>query len=149
MKRFFIIGFLILLAFDTMAQVGFKLAATHTAPAAFELAWFLRVITEGWIYAAVLGYIGAFVTYMTLLKHADIGPAFAATHMEIVTVTLVSVFFLGEHLSMPQIAGGLLIMGGIWLLGTEKDKDAQGAEAGRSGQTEQLAAPERSFVDVS
>lgn len=122
MRRFLFIGFIVLLAFDTLAQIAFKLAAVHTAPAAFEIAWFMRVIAEGWIYLAVLGYLGAFVTYMTLLKHAHIGPAFAATHMEIVTVTLVSVLFLGEELSAIQVAGGLLIVAGIYLLATEKEK---------------------------
>lgn len=120
MQRFYFIGFLILLTFDTITQVGFKLAAMHTAPAALDIAWLQRVLVEGWIYCAVLGYIGAFFTYMTILKHAPIGPAFAATHLELVTVLIVSVLWLGERLAMAQIIGSILIMGGIALLATGK-----------------------------
>jgi len=121
MRKFYLFGFLILLAFDTFAQVGFKLGAMHTAPAALNLSWFQRLSCESWIYAAVAGYLGSFVTYMTLLKHAPIGPAFAASHLEVVLVLIVSVLFLGETLSIIQIIGSLLIVGGIALLAVGKD----------------------------
>lgn len=32
MRRFYIIGFLVLLAFDTSAQISFKLAGEHALP---------------------------------------------------------------------------------------------------------------------
>lgn len=120
MKRFYLVGFLILLVFDTVAQVSFKLAAVHTAPAALDIAWIARLLAEVWIYAAVLSYLGAFVTYMTLLKHAAVGPAFAASHAEIVTTMLVSVVWLGERLSGLQVAGAVLIMCGIIVLASGK-----------------------------
>ncbi|MGD9683911.1 MAG: EamA family transporter [Candidatus Obscuribacterales bacterium] len=138
MKKFYLVGFLILLAFDTLAQVGFKLGATNTAPAALELAWLMKVVTEGWIYVAVAGYIGAFITYMTLLKHAPIGPAFAATHLEIVTVSIVSYYFLGEVLTPVQMIGGLFIIGGIVILACEKEKEEHRIDA----------AAEKSLVDA-
>jgi drug/metabolite transporter (DMT)-like permease len=124
-KKFYIIGFFILLCFDTLTQTSFKLAAVATAPAVFELAWIGRLLAEKWVYVAVFSYIGAFISYMTLLKHAPIGPAFAATHLEIVTVTLVSVLFLGEKLTALQVAGSVLIMAGIFLLGTEPEADTK------------------------
>lgn len=120
MKRFYLVGFLILLVFDTVAQVSFKLAAVHTAPAELEIAWIARLVSEVWIYAAIFSYLGAFVTYMTLLKHAAVGPAFAATHAEIVTTMLVSVVWLGERLTVLQVAGAVLIMFGIVVLATGK-----------------------------
>ena len=120
MKRFYLVGFLILLVFDTMAQVSFKLAAVHTAPAELEIAWIARLVSEVWIYAAIFSYLGAFVTYMTLLKHAAVGPAFAASHAEIVTTMLVSVVWLGERLTVLQVAGAVLIMLGIVVLAAGK-----------------------------
>lgn len=122
MKKFYIIGFFILLCFDTFSQTSFKLAAEHTLPPSFDIPWIWRLLTEKWIYFAVFSYLGAFVTYMTLLEHAPVGPAFAATHLEIVTVLLVSVAFMGEKLSWIQIVGSVLIMAGIFLLGTEKEE---------------------------
>jgi drug/metabolite transporter (DMT)-like permease len=124
-RKFYIIGFFILLCFDTLTQTSFKLAAVNSAPAAMTLAWIGRLLAEKWLYVALFSYLGAFVSYMTLLRHAPVGPAFAATHLEIVTVTVVSVLFLGEKLTILQIAGSILIMAGIFMLGTEPDQDTQ------------------------
>ncbi|MGL1297096.1 DMT family transporter, partial [Vibrio parahaemolyticus] len=67
----------------------------------------------------LVGYLGAFVTWMTLLKHAPIGPAFAASHLEIVSVMIISVIFMDEKLHVLQVVGSLLILGGIFVLATE------------------------------
>ncbi len=123
MRRFYIIGFLILLVFDTMAQVSFKLGATNTAPAACDIAWLMRVVNEKWVYLALVGYLGAFVTYMTLLKHAPIGPAFAVSHLELVIVLIVSVLFLHEHLNAVQVVGSLLICAGIVVFAIGKNDE--------------------------
>jgi drug/metabolite transporter (DMT)-like permease len=61
---------------------------------------------------------------MTLLKHAPIGPAFAASHLYIVTVMLVTVaFFPSEGLTAWQVVGCLFIMGGIFVLAAETSPD--------------------------
>jgi drug/metabolite transporter (DMT)-like permease len=60
-----------------------------------------------------MAYIGAFVTWMTLLKHAPVGPAFAASHLEVVSVLAISFLFFHEHLSLPQIIGAACIVTGI------------------------------------
>ena len=126
MRRFFMIGFLILLVFDTLAQVSFKLAGTNTHPSC-DLTWIARVACDRWTYGAVLGYVGAFITWMTLLKHAPIGPAFAATHLHVVTVAIFSFLFFGERFSPLQIIGSLLIVSGILVLAYGKqEKDEIG-----------------------
>jgi len=116
MRRFFLTGLIILMVFDTAAQIGFKFAAVAAAPAGFDAGWLGRLLVEKWIYLAVLGYLGAFATWMTLLRHAPVGPAFAASHLEIVSVLLFSVLVLGESLSGAQALGSLLILCGIGLL---------------------------------
>lgn len=111
--RFYLIGFLLLMAFDTLAQVSFKLAANHAMPLAFGAAWMLRVFTAPWIYGAIVGYVGAFFSWMTLLKRAPIGPAFAASHLEVVSVLAISVLYFDERLSWQQLLGSVLIVAGI------------------------------------
>jgi drug/metabolite transporter (DMT)-like permease len=117
MKRFYLLGFLALMGFDTLAQISFKYAGTQALPVAASLAWVLRVFSDPWIYGALAGYVGAFFTWMALLKHAPIGPAFAASHLEVVSVMLLSIWLFNEPLTLPRAAGALLIIAGIVCLG--------------------------------
>jgi multidrug transporter EmrE-like cation transporter len=124
MTQFYLIGFFVLMIFDTMAQIGFKLAASHAdVPHVLDFAviisWIIQVMSKHWIYFSLAGYVGAFITWMTLLKHAPIGPAFAASHLEIVSVMIISVIFFHEKLTVLQVVGSLLILGGIFVLASE------------------------------
>jgi drug/metabolite transporter (DMT)-like permease len=117
MRRFYLVGFLLLMAFDTLTQVCFKIAGNHALPVEVSLAWLLRVFAEPWVYGSVIGYIGAFFTWMSLLKHAPIGPAFAASHLEVVSVLLLSIWLFHEPLTFSKVLGALLILAGIVCLG--------------------------------
>lgn len=111
-----LLGFLLLIAVDTFVQIGFKFAGENALPVTLDLPWLQRVVGEPWLLGVVAGYGAAFVIYMTLIKHAPIGPAFAASHMEIVTVTLFSVIFLGDRLSTWQALGCCAIVSGVIML---------------------------------
>ena len=131
MKRFYLIGFLVLMAFDTLAQISFKYAGAHALPLEFSGAWLARVFGQPWIYGAFVGYVGAFFAWMTLLKHAPIGPAFAASHLEIVSVLALSVWLFDEKIGAAQVAGGLSIVAGIVCLAlSETEDDAPGGNPG-------------------
>ena len=73
----------------------------------------MSIFSQPWIYGAVLGYLGSFVAWMTLLKHAPVGPAFAASHLEVVLVLVVSAVYFGDRLAPMQVLGALLIVIGI------------------------------------
>ena len=134
MRRFYVVGFLVLLSFDTIAQIGFKLAAMSAAPPEFGIDWLGRIATERWIYVAVAGYLGAFVTWMSLLRYAPVGPAFATSHLDIVSVLLVSVTLLGERLSKVQALGAALILTGIAILAVTPGHGS-GAKGGNADAT--------------
>lgn len=121
MRRFYIIGFVVLVAFDTLAQVLFKMAALAAAPFVANTAWLVRVVNEPWAYAALACYLGAFVTWMTLLVRAPIGSAYAASHLEVVTVLALSGVLFHEMVSLAQIAGCVLIVLGIAFLAKSAD----------------------------
>jgi drug/metabolite transporter (DMT)-like permease len=118
-KRFYVIGFVALMCCDTLAQCGIKLAALHAGALSFHLPWVSAMLHQRWLWGALVGYIGAFFAWLTLLRHAPVGPAFAASHLEKVSVLFVSVMWLGETLSLIQLAGIILVLGGIALLGLE------------------------------
>ncbi len=139
-RRFYVAGFLMLVAFDTLAQLSFKIAGEQALPLTFDSAWLARVFGQPWIYGAFAGYIGAFFTWMRLLKHAPIGPAFAASHLDVVVVTVLSYALLGERIGWPQITGALSILAGIVCLafGEKQDSASTGAE-----EAEHPGAPRR------
>ena len=128
MKKFYLIGFGILLLFDTLGQTSFKLAATAAEPLAMSMDWVVRVFTNVWVYVAIFGYIVTFLAWMTLLRHAPVGPAFAAAHMEVVTVMIVSIWLFNDHITFGRFLGALLIVVGIICLAFA-EKQAMALEA--------------------
>lgn len=122
MRRLYLFGFLLLLTFDTLAQFSFKYAGTAALPVQASVAWLVRVFGQPWVYGAVFGYVGAFFTWMALLKHAPIGPAFAASHLQVVSVMLLSIWLFDEHLTLPRILGAISIVAGIVCLGVAENR---------------------------
>ncbi|HEY7986356.1 MAG TPA: DMT family transporter [Methylophilaceae bacterium] len=120
-RNFYILGFSALMFFDTLTQVSFKLSSSHAGIFVPQLSWLLTVFLNPWVYGAVIGYLGAFVAWMTLLKHAPVGPSFAASHLDVVTVLIISVVYLGEKLSAMQVVGAICIMIGIVFLSLSKE----------------------------
>jgi len=120
-------GFMLLMAFDTLTQLSFKLAGNHALPVEASTGWLLRLFGHPWIYGAVAGYVGAFFVWMGLLKKAPIGPAFAASHLEVVSVMLLSAWLFGEPLTLVKLVGAAAILAGIACLALAEDGDAAAA----------------------
>lgn len=116
LRSFYIIGFAALIGFDVFSQVCFKMAAIHADPFEANLAWVFRLMSGFWIYGSIVGYLGAFITWMTLLRHAPIGPAFAVSHMEVIGVMIISVPLFNERLSALQLLGAAVIIAGVLCL---------------------------------
>jgi drug/metabolite transporter (DMT)-like permease len=119
---FYAIGFAILIAFDTLTQVSIKLASGQAGSFSMSMDWLIVVLHNPWLYAAVLGYLGAFFAWMTLLKHAPVGPAFAASHLGLIPVLLISATYFGEKLTIMQLLGAVSIMIGIVFLSLSEAK---------------------------
>lgn len=95
-RRFYITGFLTLLFFDTLTQICMKYAGNVALPMELNLAWAARALKTGYIYLAVGGYLGSFITWITLLKYAPVGPSFAASHLEIVSIDGSDLLLFGQ-----------------------------------------------------
>jgi drug/metabolite transporter (DMT)-like permease len=121
-RFFYIAGFLVLAGFDTLAQVCFKFAGSAALPLEASVDWVLRVFGQPYVYGAVLGYLGAFFTWMSLLRHAPVGPAFAATHLHVVTVLAVSAWLFNEPFTPLRAIGAASILAGIVCLGIAEQR---------------------------
>ena len=122
MRLFYIVGFIVLMSFDTLAQISFKYASIHAMPLTYDIAWLSRILTHYWIYGAILGYLGAFFTLMTLLKHAPVGPAFAASHLELISVTILSIWLFNEPLTLSKVIGAIFILAGVLFLAKDESQ---------------------------
>ncbi len=123
MRKAVLLGFLLLLAIDTACQVFVKLASDRIGALDLGLgrAWLDRLVAEPYVLGVIACYIAAFFTYTALLKHAPVGPAYAAVHGHVVTVLIISILYFGEQLTLLQGLGCALIIAGIVILGvTEK-----------------------------
>lgn len=118
-------GFLLLLAFDTVAQICLKLAGNHAGPFEPTLAWAYAIASGVFVYGAIAGYLGAFFTWITLLKSAPIGPAFAASHLDVISVLILSAILFEEPIRPAHIVGCLAIVAGIVCLAMSSS-DADG-----------------------
>jgi drug/metabolite transporter (DMT)-like permease len=123
--RFYALGFGALMLLDTLAHVFFKYAATAAAPASPDLDWMLRVALLPWTWGALACYVATFFLWMTLLRRAPVGPAFAASHLEVVGVVLAGMLLFGEHIAPLQWAGAALILGGILCLALSEKRQAE------------------------
>ena len=122
MKRGVLLGFLLLMSIDTASQVCIKIAGNRIGPFDLDAQWYARATAEPLIYLVLLFYACSFVVYVTLLKYAPVGPAYAAAHGYIVGVLVVSLFVFGERLSWIQVLGGIAIMAGITILAVTEGK---------------------------
>ena len=129
--RFYLGGFALLLVFDTLVQVSFKLTGEHAFPPEASWAWVLRIVGHPWISIALIGYVGNFFTWMSLLKHAPIGPAFAASHLDVVSVMLASAWLFHDALPpMRMLGAGVIVLGIVCLAFAESGtQPAHGASA--------------------
>lgn len=129
MKRFYILGFVLLVSFDTLAQLSFKLSAAQAMPLSGDTAWLMRIFSQVWVYVALACYVGGFLTWMSLLRHAPIGPAFAASHLEIVPIMLISWHVFAEPVGWWKAAGALAVIAGIICLALAGSREAPAAPA--------------------
>jgi len=87
-------------------------------------AWAERTLNEPLLYLVILFFAAAFAVYLMLLKTAPVGPVYAAAHLHLVTVLIISVLYFGEHLGRLQVLGAIMIFGGVIILAaTEGHED--------------------------
>ncbi len=123
-RRALLAGFLLLLVFNSAAQLALKAASTGALPLAFDVAWLSRLLHQPALYGAIAGFVSGFIVWMALLRHAPIGPAFAVSNLDIVTVLIASQWVFGEHVGGWQVLGAALIVAGVGCLAIASGRDA-------------------------
>jgi multidrug transporter EmrE-like cation transporter len=145
-NRFILLGFLLLMSIDTASQVCIKLAGNRIGPFEFDATWLARATAEPLIYLVLLSFGCSFVVYITLLKYAPVGPAYAAAHGHIVGVLMVSILVFGERLSLMQALGATAIIAGVTILAATEGRANEAALELANGRRKR--EPRRSLPDM-
>ncbi len=127
MRRFYVFGFGLLATLDTVAHLAFKVTANGAAPLQASTAWLGRAVGSPWLYVAAACYAGTFFVWLALLRRAPIGPAFAVSHLDVVTVLGASAVVLHEHITSLELAGAALILAGISCIALAEQRGAHAA----------------------
>jgi drug/metabolite transporter (DMT)-like permease len=115
-KPTFILNFAALLCFTALGQFSFKLAADRLGIVSPDVAWFRMFFHEPSVALILFANLGALFSYLKMIKSSAVGPVFAAAHLSIVVVIVVSVAFLHETLNWVQALGCVAIMAGVAIL---------------------------------
>ncbi|MFF2077871.1 DMT family transporter [Kitasatospora sp. NPDC058162] len=91
----------------------------HSLPALIPAAWMVLVAT-------VLAYLTGVISVGYLSPPI----AGVVANLEAVVATVLAWVLLGEHLGLPQVAGGLLVLAGAFVAQTSRPPTAKPAEAG-------------------
>jgi drug/metabolite transporter (DMT)-like permease len=109
-----VIGLAVAIALDTGLQLVWKtgIAGLPDAASASEL---LVAIALNPIFVLVAVFMLAqLVNWLKVLDHADLSYAKPFTSLSYVTVCVLSVLLLGEHIAPLQIVGIVVVVAGVW-----------------------------------
>ena len=114
------LAWLLLLGFETVCQISLKKAGLDVGAFDFSRNAFVRALSQPWLWSAIGCYIGAFLSWITILRKSTLSAAFATSAIVFVAVMAASWMVFGEHVGTMQIAGSLIILAGILMLGADE-----------------------------
>jgi multidrug transporter EmrE-like cation transporter len=106
--------------FNTLNQVAMKMTAGVVAADTFGVQWLIHAATSPYIWLSFACEIINFTVWMAILKRHNVSEAFPLTAVSYATLMLTSWFFFHEPMQWQQLAGIMLIMMGIVMLGFGK-----------------------------
>ncbi|MDB6051648.1 MAG: transporter [Pseudomonas sp.] len=112
----------LLIAFESGAQLSLKVGGDGLAAIPFGLNWLLAALSSVAVMVAVFCYIGSFLTWMLILRSSKLSLAFPLSSLVFVVVLLGSWLGLGESISALHWLGVCVIIGGIVLLAEGKQE---------------------------
>ncbi|MBT9470834.1 MAG: transporter [Phenylobacterium sp.] len=111
-------------------SLGYQIAAKQTAldlsEVPFGWVWFARLVHLHWAWALLAFEIASFAAWMTALSEMKLSAAFPMSAIGYVLIILTSWVMYREPASAAQVAGGAMILAGIWQIGraTPDQEDA-------------------------
>jgi drug/metabolite transporter (DMT)-like permease len=128
-----LLAWAVLLVSETVCQISLKLAGRFTGAFDFSIAAFRHALGTPYLYVAIVCYVGAFLSWMTILRQSTLSAAFTTSALVFVAVMFSSWLVFGEHIGALQLLGSAIIVAGILLLGTDDAEHTKAApQAGKN-----------------
>jgi drug/metabolite transporter (DMT)-like permease len=115
-----VIGLAVAVALDTGLQLVWKtgIAGLPDSSSVWQTA---LAIARNPIFIVVAVFMAAqLVNWLKVLDHADLSYAKPFTSLSYVTVCILSVLLLGEHIAPLQILGIVVVVAGVWCVSQTK-----------------------------
>jgi drug/metabolite transporter (DMT)-like permease len=123
-----VIGLAVAIALDTGLQLVWKTGVADL-PDTTSLRELVVAVALNPIFLAVIALMAAqLVNWLKVLDHADLSYAKPFTSLSYVTVCVLSVLVLGEHIAPLQIVGIAVVVAGVWCVSLTK-RTTIGSEA--------------------
>ena len=110
------LGLAIAIALDTAVQIFWKIAVSHIPDDLSIVALILYLVQQPLTWWVVALFFAQLFNWVKVLKQADLSYAQPITSLSYISVGLLSVFYLHEHMRLPQYLGIVLILGGVWFI---------------------------------
>jgi drug/metabolite transporter (DMT)-like permease len=108
------IGLAVAIALDTALQLVWK-AGIADLPDTGSLRELAVAVARNPIFILVVVFMAAqLVNWLKVLDHADLSYAKPFTSLSYITVCVLSVAILGEHIAPLQILGIAIVVAGVW-----------------------------------
>jgi drug/metabolite transporter (DMT)-like permease len=115
-----VIGLAVAIALDTGLQLVWK-AGIAGIPDTSSIWDTVVAIALNPIFILVVVFMAAqLVNWLKVLDHADLSYAKPFTSLSYVTVCILSVLLLGEHVAPLQIVGIVVVIAGVWCVSMTK-----------------------------
>ena len=109
-----VVGLAVAIALDTALQLVWK-AGIADLPAASSLRELVVAVARHPIFILVVALMAAqLVNWLKVLDHADLSYAKPFTSLSYITVCVLSVVILGEHIAPLQLVGIVVVVAGVW-----------------------------------
>jgi drug/metabolite transporter (DMT)-like permease len=109
-----VIGLAVAVALDTALQLVWKTGIAEL-PDTSSVWQTIVAIARHPIFILVVAFMAAqLVNWLKVLDHADLSYAKPFTSLSYVTVCILSVVLLGEHIAPLQVLGIVIVIAGVW-----------------------------------
>lgn len=110
------------LVLATATQIAFKWAGNELEKLEFGADWFAAAFRSPAVGCAIVGYLAMFIVWLNILQRAPLSRAFAMTGLVYLTVPSAAYFLFGERMGWLHVAGIVLIVLGIAVMGSPEGK---------------------------